>query len=127
MFDAMLDKIWIFWTPRSGAGRTKWLILLMQVGSRFGQELTSICRSGALLDKATCPSGIFFQVWVRCVSMKSGVRIRPMANSRYSSNQLVSNFKLFVLQIFSYVLTPISWPLHSLNRNGLGWGRNMTL
>ena len=35
MFEAKSDK---FWLQRSGAGRTKWLIGLMQVGSRFGQD-----------------------------------------------------------------------------------------
>ena len=36
MFVAKSEKFRSFWSQRSGAGRTKWLVKLIQVGSGFG-------------------------------------------------------------------------------------------
>ena len=75
MFDAKLDKIWRFWSQKSGAGRTKWQVLMMLVGSRFGQELRRYIEVRCMFGQGHLAEGIFFFFFELWLSMKSAVNL----------------------------------------------------
>ena len=98
MFDAKLDKIWPFWSQRSGAGRTKWQVLMMLVGSRFGQELRRYIEVRCMFGQGHLAEGIFFffELWLSMKSagfffffFKSGPWQIPKKESSGSTKELV--------------------------------------
>ena len=94
--------------------------------SRIQVRTREFARHGGQIHVRTRPLGrtVFFfdKMWELWVTMKSAVQIW-----RIVVIKPVSNFKSFVLQLFSSWLTPNSWPLYSLNQSGLRKERNMTL